>query len=256
MRLTGNGETGKRGNVQFGVLGTFERIVQGKRLDVGLAPKPRLLLMVLLAQAGRPVPMDALIDALWSGEPPASGRRNIQLYVHQLRAELGSDRISTGHLSYTFTAAEDVDAVRFERLARAGGAALGEGDAQAAHGHLRAAVDMWRGPAFGGFLDCEPIAQEAARLEQLRLATYERWAEVSVAIGRYDDVVDELPELVRQHPFRERLAAYLMTGLQGACRSAEALEVYQRTRTALRQQLGIEPGPLLQRLHRSVLLGE
>jgi DNA-binding SARP family transcriptional activator len=124
-----------------------------------------------------------------------------------------------------------------------------------ADGMLRAALDLWQGPAYAEFTDCPAVAEEAARLEELRLTGYEQWTEAELRLGRHDAPVQALPELVQAHPYRESLRGLLMRALYGAGRQADALCLYRDTRALLAEQLGIEPGPQLQRLHEQMLRG-
>ena len=66
----------------------------------------------------------------------------------------------------------------------------------------------------------------------------------------------ELTDLVAAHPLRERLVAALMRALVAAGRDTEALLVYQRTREALADALGVDPSPELSALHVALLRGE
>src|SRR5215472_284477 len=112
---------------------------------------------------------------------------------------------------------------------------------------------LWRGPPLADFA-YEPFAQTTiGRLEELRLTTLENWIEAELAAGREREVVGELGALVAEHPLREGFRAQMMLALYRTGRQAEALEVYQRTRSLLVEELGVEPGPALQELHRAVL---
>ncbi|NUS54380.1 MAG: SARP family transcriptional regulator, partial [Streptomycetaceae bacterium] len=182
--------------MNFGVLGALQVTNGDHVVALAVTPKARLLLTVLLADAGRPVSVDGLVHAVWGPRPPRSARRNAQLYVHKLRSLLGAEVIATAADSYLFTRADGVDAIRFTHRFKAGTAALRAGD-PAASGLLRSALDLWRGPAYAGFLGCEPVADQARRLEEQRLCAYERWAQACVAAHRYEEVVDDLPPLVR-----------------------------------------------------------
>ena len=118
---------------------------------------------------------------------------------------------------------------------------------------LREALGLWRGPALDEFA-YEPFAQAAiAELEELRLAALEERVEADLALGRHAELVAELEGLVAEHPLRERLRAQLMLALYRCGRQADALELYQVTRELLVDELGIEPGPALQRLEQAIL---
>ena len=119
---------------------------------------------------------------------------------------------------------------------------------------LREALALWRGPALADLL-FETFAQvPAARLEELRLAALEKRIDADLACGRHAELVGELQQLCAVHPVQEGFAAQLMLALYRSGRQAEALDVYQKTRSALVDELGIDPGPTLQRLERDILV--
>jgi DNA-binding SARP family transcriptional activator len=242
--------------VEFRVLGPLEASCDGTVVHIGAAQKLRLVLAGLLSRADRAVALDWLMGVVWVDRPPASARQNLQLYIHQLRTAVGSDRISSRPGGYLIRAEDGLDAARFRRLAAQGGATLAGGDAVRAGHRFRAALDLWRGSAYAEFTDCPALAEEATRLEQLRLTVYEGWAEAQLRLGHHAVPVDALSDLVRAHPYRESLRAYLMRALYGAGRQAEALQLFQDTRALLVEQLGVEPGPQLQRLHEQMLRGD
>ncbi|GIH22555.1 hypothetical protein Aph01nite_08650 [Acrocarpospora phusangensis] len=241
--------------MEFHVLGTLGVTRDGRLVPAGGAPKLQLTLAALLSRAGSPVSTDWLVAAVWGDQPPASARRNIHLYIHQLRRAYGTHVVPGTPGGYTIVTG-GLDATRFRDLAARGSEALDRGDLEAARERLRAALDLWRGPAFAEFGDCPPIAEEARRLEEARLIAHERLAEAELGLGRHAEVAAELAELTREHPYRESLRGHLMLALYRSGRQAEALEVFRLTRDLLSAQLGIEPGPTLQRLHESMLRGE
>lgn len=149
--------------------------------------------------------------------------------------------------------AERLDARRFEALLEQGREALALGDAQQAAARLRAALVLWRGPPLAD-LAYEAFAQtETRRLEELRLAALEDRIEADLALGRHDALVAELETLVAENPYRERLQGQLLLALYRSGRQAEALDAYRRARRKFADELGIDPGPRLQELERSIL---
>src|SRR5215469_6608259 len=113
--------------MQFRVLGPLEVIADGRTVALQAA-KHRMLLAALLVRANQVVSADALIDALWDGQPPASAAKTLQTYISQLRRELeptaaASDWrvLRTGQGGYRLHVDPDgLDADRFERLAEEG----------------------------------------------------------------------------------------------------------------------------------------
>jgi len=148
---------------------------------------------------------------------------------------------------------DELDLERFQHLAAEGAELLRAGEDERAGDALRAALALWRGPPLSD-LAYEPFAvEEAARLEELRLAALEDRIEADLARGRQRELVPELHQLVREHPLRERLRAQLMLALYRCGRQADALEVYRSGRRLLDEELGLEPDDALQRLEKAIL---
>jgi DNA-binding SARP family transcriptional activator/WD40 repeat protein len=240
--------------VTFGVLGPLEVREGGSLLDVP-GRQERALLALLLTAPGRVFSVSAIVDGLWSDEPPAGAEKAVQVYVSRLRRALPGDG---GSLVLTrspgYLAAVDpecVDAERFRALAAAGRRDLGVGLADVATNELRDALGLWRGEAYEEFEAPFAVAERTA-LEELRLATMEDRIAAELATGAGPELVGELETLVGRHPLRERLWAHLMTALYRSGRQADALGAFQRARTALVDELGIEPGPGLRAVEARV----
>ncbi len=224
----------------------------GNPVDVGGA-RPRTLLVDLALAQGRAVPAEQLLEDVWSGEQiPA--RNNLQVHVSRLRRVLGDDRITTQGGGYALDLPRDaIDVARFDRLAAEGRAALHAGDAEVASRTLAEALQLWRGAALADFVDEQFARPVITRLEESRLVAIEDRIEADLVLGRHAALVGEVEALLIEHSLRERLWAELMTALYRSGRQGEALRAYQRARTVLADELGIDPGPELQRLERSVL---
>ena len=138
----------------------------------------------------------------------------------------------------------------------AGQAALRRGDPAAAASRFREALGLWRGPALADVGEVEPLAREAARLEELRLAAVEGRIEADIELGLHAEVTGELEGLVAEHPLRERLWRLLVLALYRGERQADALAAYRRARDMLAAELGLEPGEELRRLEQAVLRQE
>ncbi|MEQ7128443.1 BTAD domain-containing putative transcriptional regulator [Actinopolymorpha sp. B11F2] len=236
--------------MEYHLLGPVEARHQGDALRIG-GPRQRTVLATLALNLGQVVPVRSLVEAVWDGAPPATAHRQILTAVSGLRRSLGT-AIETRHAGYLLHARpDDVDIHRFERLV-AEARRLDEGSLHAAAARLREALALWRGPALGGV---RGMAAEVARLEERRLSVLELCLEAELATGAHADRVAELFALVRAHPLRERFRALLMRALHQLGRQAEALEVYRSGRTQLVEELGIEPGQELARLHAMILAG-
>ncbi|HEX5534419.1 MAG TPA: BTAD domain-containing putative transcriptional regulator [Actinomycetales bacterium] len=216
----------------------------------------RKLLAALTIRGGRTCSRDHLIDVLWGDSPPPSAVKVLQTYVSSLRHLLGDElRILTVGSAYRLEGdlPASVDAVRFERLLRDARSAAGRDDWGTADRLLNASLALWRGRAYEEFAD-EPFATaESARLERLRLEAETERLECALRLGRAFDVVDDAICLAGEHPLDERIQAIAMVTLYRCRRAGEALRVFETTRHALAQEVGLEPGVELAELRGRIL---
>ncbi|KZB86979.1 BTAD domain-containing putative transcriptional regulator [Amycolatopsis regifaucium] len=238
--------------MQIGMLGPFEvRTDDGGLADV---PGARLrgLLIALALEPGRVVPKATLVDWIWGEQPPADATNALQRLVSRLRKVLPDGVVEGQTDGYRLKVApDDVDAVRFEHL-------VGHVRGAAEPRRLREALALWRGAAMQdvGLPDSGAFDAAVTRLEGLRLTALEDRFDAEVDLGHGAEVVTELTDLVTAHPLRERLVAALMRALAATGRDTEALLVYQRTREALADALGVDPSPELSAVHVALLRGE
>ena len=240
----------------FRVLGPLE-VVGDEEVELG-GPQQRIVMALLVLRANETVSTDALVEAVWEARPPATALQVVRTYVYRLRRAMSSAGVRARLVGrppgYRVEVdPDDVDAARFERLARQGRHEAGAGDAEAASATLTAALGLWRGPFLADLAERPCFRPVAVRFEELRIATVEDRIEVDLALGRHANVAGELEELTARHPFREHLWGQRIVALYRSGRQADALAAYQAVRTALVEQLGIAPGPALQRLERDVL---
>ena len=226
------------------LLGPVEATVQGRPIPLG-ATKQRALLAMLALRANSSVSIDALIEGLWAGDPPATAAKMVQLYVSQLRRLLdgnGAEILTHGRGYELRLDADGIDAIRFER-------AVSDADAEA----LRAALRLWHGTPLADVAEEPFAAAEIRRLEELRLQATELTIDGDLAAGRHREVLSELETLVADYPLSERFHAQRMLALYRSGRQAEALEAYRHARHVLVDEIGVEPGPELRTLHDAVL---
>jgi predicted ATPase/DNA-binding SARP family transcriptional activator len=239
--------------MRFGILGSLEVwSATGETIPVG-GPKPRALLVMLLLNAGRAVGVDQLIAGQYGDDPPAGAANAVQAHVSRLRRSLYADLIEFHDNGYRLTVEpEDVDVHRFERLSREGRRLLSTGHHAGAAAMLREALELWRGPALA---DLPHGRSQAARLEELRLASMEDFAEAELALPGGTSVA-ELRGLVSVHPLRERLRGQLIRALHAAGRRADALAEFEEARRLLADELGVDPSPELAAIHLDILRAE
>jgi DNA-binding SARP family transcriptional activator len=243
--------------MRFLILGPLEAYDGDRKVPLG-GTKQRALLAMLLLHSNEVVSSDRLIDALWTGAAFQDAAKALTVAVSRLRKALEPERGpgEAGRLLVTRPPGyelrldvEQLDLHRFERLV----ADSRRADPHTAARLLRDALALWRGAPLAD-LAYESFAQaEIARLEESRLEALEHRIDADLALGQSDGLVGELEGLTAEHPHRERLRAQLMLALYRSGRQAEALESYQRTRAALVEELGIEPGRRLRELHQAIL---
>lgn len=248
------------GSPRFEVLGPLRAFRGDAELALGW-PRQRAVLAALLLRAGQVVSRDELIDAVWGAEPPMTAANVVQAYIAGLRKVLEPGRghrqpgvlLTSAGPGYVLHVAEGhLDLAVAERHLENARMARAAGNLEAAATGLETAVAIWRGVPLAGVPG--PLAEiERARLAERRLTVLEDRAEMLLRLGRAADLADELASLVTEHPFRERLAGLLMRALYQGGRRAEALAVYRSARKTLAEELGIEPGPSLRRLHDDIL---
>ncbi|MFR9776674.1 BTAD domain-containing putative transcriptional regulator [Micromonospora sp. MS34] len=244
--------------MRFGILGSL-RVGAGEATVT--AGRDRIVLAMLLLRAGRVVPVEELIDAVWEERPPATARTQLQICVSRLRRRLATlglspETIVRDPVGYGIRIEpSDLDAEVFAREVDAGRAAIAAGQATGARRHYRAALALWRGPALSGIAS-RSVRRRAQALDEQRLAVLEECVDVELRLGQAADLIEELGEGVERNPLRERLRGQLMLALSSVGRQADALAVYRAGRRIYAEELGIEPGAALQELHQRVLAGD
>jgi DNA-binding SARP family transcriptional activator len=248
--------------LHFSVLGPLAaRIDDEDRTPT--ASMPRKVLALLLLRANETVPVSTLLDELWEGdELPRLARKTVQTYIYQLRRTLGaaeapgrSERVIVSRQqSYELRLRTgQFDLWEFDRLASAGRGALERGLFADAAVLLQDAMDVWRGPALA---DIEPgnlLSVERARLEDRRDSVLELRIDADLRLGRHRALVGELEALAASRPMNEGFHAQLMIAAHLCGRRRDALDAYQRLRRHLIDEIGLEPGERLRRLHQEIL---
>ncbi|MFE5908814.1 BTAD domain-containing putative transcriptional regulator [Streptomyces wedmorensis] len=245
--------------LRIDVLGPLRAWRGANPLDLGPA-KRQAVLAALLLRDGAVVSHDRLLYAVWGSEPPATGASVLASHINPLRRTLDAagvrhtgSVIRSGKGWYRF----DVEEVRLdladvtERAARAL-LTKASGDMATAADQLGEALALFAG---------EPLAHlpgPFAQAERDRLT--QRWRSLRrdrldclVTLGRFGDALDDLAVMSPSDGYDESLLALRMRALYGCGRQAEALKVYADTRVRLREELGVDPGDELRRVHQAVL---
>ncbi|WP_407840727.1 tetratricopeptide repeat protein [Streptomyces sp. DSM 116496] len=240
--------------MRFTILGPVEAVAPGSDAP-GLAPRHRAVLAYLLLHAGVAISTDRLIDAMWGPLPPDSARAQIQTTIaairRMLRASEADGMLATRPAGYVITPeAGQLDLDEFTSLT-ATAAAVSDAPGDAAD-QIRAALALWRGEPLAD-ITAHYVQSARARLNGQLLAAVERLAELDLARGRHDELIDELSVHVAANPLRERLCCQLMLALYRAGRQTEALDVARTFRATLADQQGLDPGHAFGKLEQDIL---
>jgi DNA-binding SARP family transcriptional activator/tetratricopeptide (TPR) repeat protein len=243
--------------VEFRLLGPVEVVAAGRKVTIGRRHE-RSMLAILLLEAGRPVPVDRLVELTWETDQPRAPHEVIQTYASRLRRVLTdaggpADGVALSRRGRGYAIDVDpmsVDAHRFESLlARARAIDIPEQRSEV----LREALDLWRGPVLAD-VGTEIVRQRlGARLEEHRRDAEELWITSELENGRHGELIGELTELTARSPLDERLVYSQMLALYRAGRRSDALAAYGLVRDRLREELGLDPGVPLQGLHSAIL---
>jgi DNA-binding SARP family transcriptional activator len=237
--------------MQVRLLGPVDVLVgETSRPVRGLRRKAVLALLAL--HRGQVVSTDRLLEVVWGDDAPPTVLNTLQSNISHLRQVLGRrEAIASRPPGYVLELDPPAtDAALAEHLI--------EQAARAAHHtdrvrHLRAALELWRGRSLVDVAELDWFAAEGDRLDQLRLRAVRALAESRIALGEHLEVLPELEQLTREHPFDEQLHGNLILALYRAGRQAESLAAFRRLRDALDEELGIEPGPALRDLETAIL---
>jgi DNA-binding SARP family transcriptional activator len=225
--------------VEFRVLGPLQVVRDGDEVPVNAA-KQRVLLAVLALRAGQLVAVDELVDRLWGASPPAGARNTLRAYVMRLRKALGDPTVIETMLDGYRLVGGTTDVQRFDAL-------VADGRSRADLAVLDEALALWRGDPAEGLLPTE-----AQTLADRRLDAVTTRCGLAIELGRHEEVIDDLSELVGRHPLREDLWVLLIRAQHRAGRTDEALASYRQVSELISDELGIDPGEELQALHRQL----
>jgi class 3 adenylate cyclase len=235
--------------VELGVLGPLQ--VRQYGLPVAIpGAKPRALLTMLGLHAGSLVSADTLLELLWGDDPPRTAAKALQTHISALRRTLGDGFVVTEGTGWTLTTTE-IDASRYKSAAKMGREAIASGDTSQAVARFDEALALWRGVP--ELPEGSRGTSEKTRWIEGHAALVEDRAAALLATGRAAEIIGELEAAVGDAPLRERRWGQLMLALYRAGRQGEALGAFQRARSLLADELGVDPGPDLRRLEAAIV---
>jgi DNA-binding SARP family transcriptional activator len=243
--------------LSFQLLGPVGAYIGNKQVTIG-SPRQRTVLAMLLVTPDRVVSVDRLAEAVWWCRPPTTYQTQIAICVAGLRKAFRAvrqrgDLIVTSSPGYMLVSGDhQIDYEIFDKTVLRAQEDERRGRPEEAARELREALALWRGPALSG-IPSQLIESLAASMEERRLTTFEHYAELQLQLGNHEQVIAELLAFVNEHPLREHARAALMLAHYRSGRRAEALELFQEARRISVEELGLEPGKVLQDINNAIL---
>jgi len=252
--------------VEINVLGGLQATAAGKSF-VPTASKVRQVLALLAMRAGKVVSVSDMMEEIWGDALPRSVSTTLHTYISHLRRRLemalldqpcsAKEILVTEHKGYLLDIDQDgVDAYRYDELSTQGRRAAEAGDYVTAARILRAANDVWRGPALADVTVGSQLEIEVLRYEESRLNDLELRIEAELRLRRHHLLLDELAVVCAQHPMLENFHAQYMLALYRSNRQSRALGVYRQLHSTIKNEIGLDPAPRLRQLHQAILVGD
>ena len=216
------------------------------------------LLRVLAVQRGVPVARDALVEVLWDGAPPSDPAANLAVLTSRIRRATGAPWLVVAagtSLEAPLDGRCAVDGEAFEQGVEHGHQALRRGEAAAAARCYAAALGWWRGEPLVEDRDAEWARPYRDRLGRLRLEAWEGAAEAALELRDATAAVSHATAAAVAEPLRERSALLVLRALAAAGDAAGADGAYAAFRRRLAEEVGLDPSPHADELHRQLLRG-
>ncbi|MER5550280.1 AfsR/SARP family transcriptional regulator [Streptomyces sp. NPDC002793] len=246
--------------MRFNLLGPLEAFSDDDPVGLG-GFNQRAIAGFLLLRANEVVPTSKLVHALWGYDTPATSRKMVQNAVSGLRKIIerhaetaGAVTLTTTAPGYRMTVADgNLDLWNFRRLVELGRADLAAGREESGLGKLYSALQLWRGPVLADLAETGVAWPELSAVAGMRMSVFEDYAQEALNRGRHHEILGELEQMATAEPAGERMCGLLMVALYRCGRQHDALAAYRRTRAALLDDFGLDPGHELRGLEVAVL---
>jgi DNA-binding SARP family transcriptional activator len=238
------------------------RVIDGEDQSTIKAQKVEVLLAVLLVRSNQVVTVDQLITEIWGEAPPRRAMAALHVYVSQVRKFLRRPGREDGPVltrppGYMLCLGSDgLDLRSFDRLVREGREYFRKRNFEEATRSFERALGLCRGPVFDSVCKGPILQGFQTWADEARLECIEMLMDARLALGRHRELVSDLYRLGTEHPLRETFHRQLMVALHRSDRQADALQVYQRARRTLNDELGLEPGRALQEMQHAILAAD
>jgi DNA-binding SARP family transcriptional activator len=241
------------GELKVSVLGALD--IQGVNKHALGSRKARTLIKVLAVARGQPVPVPRLVDCLWPDRPPARPSQQISVLVSRLRSVLGPERLPRSDAGYQLLA-DWIDLDVANHLAAAASRRLAAQNYASARLAAEAALALMRGELLADEPDSPWADEERAAVARLSLDVRRTAARAALAIGDFAAAREMSEAVVAADPYDEGALQVFMAALAHGGQPGTALATFARARKRLREDLGVDPSPATDAVHKAILQGK
>jgi DNA-binding SARP family transcriptional activator len=241
------------GELKVSVLGALD--IHGVDKHALGSRKARTLIKVLAVARGQPVAVPRLVDCLWPDRPPARPSQQISVLVSRLRAVLGAERLPRSDAGYQLLA-DWIDLDIANHLATAAARRLAAQNYASARLAAEAALALMRGDLLADEPDSPWADEERAAVARLGIDVRRTAARAALAIGDFSVAREMSEAVVAADPYDEGALQVFMAALAHGGQPGTALATFARARKRLREDLGVDPSPATDAVHKAILQGK
>jgi DNA-binding SARP family transcriptional activator len=213
----------------------------------------RILLALLTVEDGRLTPVDRIVDTLWPVAKPRQPVANVATLVSRLRARFDAHLISGGRNGYRLGERVGSDLNTAAELVKSAEACL----AAALIGSARTAADqalrLMHDEVLPELGDAIWVMAPRARRLSLQRRAWHASAEASWRVGEPWAAIAIAETAIAVEPLDQTACRTLMRAYEAVGEPALALRAYERLRTALVRDLGVDPAPPTRAAYLAIL---
>ncbi len=238
----------EQGALKIKLLGGFHVEYNGKVLS-NIFPRAlnlRKLFCYLVANHGKFIPAENIIDVLWPEDEDGNLQKALQNLVYRLRkmlaeANSGEEYILFSHNSYSWNteAKCQVDAFLFESIITSLKAGkLQEEEAKAA---CKKALSLYRGDFLEDLSMSDWVEPFAAYYRRLNFDCIDIYLDLLADKKELDTIIEVCAHAIQQNVFDEHYHACLIRAMLAKGNRYGALSHYESITSLLMKELGVEP---------------
>lgn len=242
------------------VLGKFSLIARGPAVAAWNGTKGQSIFKYLLAQPGRAVHKEVLMELLWPDGDPEASRRSLHQAVYSLRKTLRDIDPEGSHVLFEndcYLLSPDldiwVDAREFEARATTGLRLERAGRIDAAQSEYLRANDLFRGPYLEDSLYDDWSVDERQRLWSLFLDVAWHLGEFLLAERRYEESLALSQKVYAMDPCNEKAVRLMMRCYNERGQRELAVRQFAILEDRLQRDLGTAPSAITRQLLQDIL---